>query len=64
MVGEPFSGKPPYTIRAKHLSSLDMYMQGLRVKVPADAKVMRLVPTSVTAPESEPEADTDISEAN
>ena len=64
MVGEPFSGKPPFTVRAKHLSSIDMYMQGLRVKVPTDAKVLRVVPTSVTAPESESEVEKDESETN
>ena len=69
MVGEPFSGKPPYTIRSKHLSSMNMYLQGFRVKVPADAKVMRVIPTTVMAPESDSEqpasaTETESAEAN
>lgn len=62
MVGEPFVGKPPYTIRSSQLSSLDMYMQGLRVKVPADAKAIRLIPTSITAPEFESETTTSVTQ--
>lgn len=51
MVGQAFTGKPPYTVRSEHLTNLEMYMQGLRVKVPGEAQVIRLVPTNVLAPE-------------
>lgn len=51
MVGQAFTGKPPYTVRSDHLSNLEMYMQGLRVKVPGETQVIRLVPTNTPAPE-------------
>lgn len=48
MVGQTISGKPPYTVRAENLTQIEMYMQGLRVKVPGDANVLRLIPTRNT----------------
>lgn len=48
MVGQTISGKPPYTVRAENLTQIEMYMQGLRVKVPDDANVLRLIPTRNT----------------
>ena len=51
MVGQAFTGKPPYTVRSDHLPNLEMYMQGLRVKVPVETQVIRLVPTNTPAPE-------------
>lgn len=51
MVGQAFTGKPPYVVRSEHLSNLEMYMQGLKVKVPGETQVIRLVPTNTPAPE-------------
>jgi cytoskeletal protein RodZ len=51
MVGQAFTGKPPYVVRSENLPNLEMYMQGLRVKVPGETEVIRLVPTNTPAPE-------------
>ena len=50
MAGQAISGKPPYLVRSAEFSKIEMYLQGLRVKVPADAETLRLVPTSTPAP--------------
>ena len=50
MVGQAFSGKPPYTVRSSELARMDLFMQGLKVKVPSDASTLRLVPTNQLAP--------------
>ncbi len=57
MSGQAFAGKPPYTVRSDNLATMEIYLQGLRVRVPADAESLRLVPTQVTAPTgTEPDA--------
>ncbi len=59
MVGQAFAGKPPYTIRSADLQKMELFMQGLRVKVPADTDTLRLVPTTQPPPsdtDSAPEA--------
>lgn len=48
--GHAFSGKPPYLVRADGLSAIELYLQGMRVRVPAGAQALRLLPTSVTPP--------------
>ncbi len=53
MNGQSFSGKPPYTVRSSQLATIEIYLQGLRVKVPAEAESLRLVPTQVTSPPSD-----------
>jgi len=50
MVGQAFSGKPPYTVRSTELSRMDLFMQGLKVKVPSDTTTLKLVPSSQPAP--------------
>lgn len=50
MVGQAFSGKPPYTVRSSELARMDLFMQGLKVKVPSDTSTLRLVPTNQLAP--------------
>ena len=55
MVGQAFSGKPPYTVRSADLARMDLFMQGLKVKVPADANTLKLIPSTQPAP---PEAAT------
>ena len=42
--GYSYSGKPPYTIRSSRLASIDIYLQGLKVKVPPTTEAIRLVP--------------------
>lgn len=55
MVGQTFAGKPPYTVRAENLMQVEMYLQGLRVKVPSEATALRLIPTQTPPPQpSEP----------
>jgi cytoskeletal protein RodZ len=50
--GQSISGKPPFTVHAKQLANLDIYMQGLRAKIPTDAVAMTFKPTQVPAPSS------------
>ena len=50
MVGQAFAGKPPYTVRSADLAKMDLFMQGLKVKVPADTEILKLVPTTQPAP--------------
>ena len=50
MVAQSFVGKPPYVVRSSELAKIEMYMQGLRVKIPADAGALRLVPAREAAP--------------
>lgn len=50
--GQSISGKPPFTVYAKQLANLDIYMQGLRAKIPTDAVAMTFKPTQVSAPSS------------
>ena len=38
-----FAGKPPYTLRAEQFSQLDVYFQGLRVRVPFEVQAVRLI---------------------
>ena len=52
MVGQTIPGKPPYTVRSSHLAQIEMYLQGLRVKVPSATNAMRLLPTNKTSPEA------------
>ena len=50
MVGQAFSGKPPYVVKSGELQKMEIYLQGLRAKIPSDAAALRLVPTSQPAP--------------
>jgi cytoskeleton protein RodZ len=49
-VGKAFAGRPPYVVQADELASLEIYLQGMRARVPADAQSLRLVPTSAAPP--------------
>ena len=54
------SGKPPYTIHSPQLPKLQIYLQGLKVKVPAGAVSMQLFTTqSLLPPNPEKAAATD-----
>lgn len=50
MTGQAFSGKPPYTVRSTQLAQLEIYMQGMRVKIPSGTEAMKLVPNPITTP--------------
>ena len=54
MVGQAISGRPPYTVRSADLPKMDLYMQGLKVKVPADADTLKLIPSTQPAPTEPP----------
>jgi transcriptional regulator with XRE-family HTH domain len=50
MTWQVLAGKPPYDVRSTQLAEQKLYLQGLQVKVPADAKAMRLIPTQNLPP--------------
>ncbi len=50
MVGQAISGRPPYTVRSADLPKMDLFMQGLKVKVPSDADTLKLIPSTQPAP--------------
>jgi len=52
MVGQSFSGKPPYIVRSSQLALVDMYLQGVKVKVPEQSNAIRLVPSRQRMPEA------------
>ena len=56
MAGQAFSGKPPYVVRSGELAKIEIYMQGLRVKIPTDADALKLIPTSQPAPAAQSES--------
>ncbi len=58
MVGQAVSGKPPYVVRSNQLAQIEIYLQGFRVKIPAETDSMKLIPTSQPAPPEANEAST------
>lgn len=48
--GRYVAGKPPYMLHARGLEALDIYMQGMRVRVPDGATLIKLLPTHVPPP--------------
>ncbi len=56
MVGQAVSGKPPYVVRSSQLAQIEIYLQGFRVKIPAETDSMKLIPTSQPAPPEANEA--------
>ena len=58
MVGQAVSGKPPYVVRSNQLAQIEIYLQGFRVKIPAETDAMKLIPTSQAAPAEANEATT------
>lgn len=63
MVGQTIAGKPPYTVRAENLMQVEMYLQGLRVKVPSETTALRLIPTRNTQPQPAEPAPANASDA-
>ncbi len=54
--GQAYSGKPPYVVQSPQLSELEIYLQGMRARVPSQAPALRLQLTPVTAPPSADDA--------
>lgn len=50
MTWQVYAGKPPYDVRSAQLANHKLYLQGQLVKIPADASVLRLVPTQALPP--------------
>ncbi len=49
------AGKPPYIVRSERLSQVQIFLQGLKVRVPASAMAVHLITTaSVRSPEPAP----------
>lgn len=58
MMGQFIPGKPPFTVSSDKLSQFEMYLQGLRVKVPDEINALRLLPTqnALQQPSDQPPA--------
>lgn len=50
MTWQVFAGKPPYDVRSAQLADHKLYLQGQMVKIPADAHILRLIPTQNLPP--------------
>ncbi len=50
--GQAYSGKPPYVGQSPQLSELEIYLQGMRARIPPQAPALRLQATPVTAPDA------------
>lgn len=48
--GQAYSGKPPYVVQSPQLSELEIYLQGMRARVPPQAPALRLQLSPVSAP--------------
>lgn len=48
--GQVFAGKPPYLVQSDRLGAVEIYLQGMRVRAPAGATAVRLVPTQLARP--------------
>lgn len=48
--GRFVGGRPPYQVRSDKLSEIEIYMQGMRVRVPAGVDRVQLSPTDTPAP--------------
>ena len=46
------SGKPPYVVQSPLLHDIDIYLQGMRARVPPQTPALRLQATPVTAPDA------------
>jgi cytoskeletal protein RodZ len=51
--GQAWSGKPPYLVQSPLLPELEIYLQGMRARVPAQAPALRLQATPLTSAPSE-----------
>ncbi len=50
--GQAYSGKPPYVVQSPQLSEIDIYLQGMRARVPPQTPALRLHVTPVSAPDA------------
>ena len=50
--GQAYNGKPPYVVQSPLLSDIDIYLQGMRARVPPQTPALRLQVTPVSAPDA------------
>ncbi len=50
--GQAYNGKPPYVVQSPQLSDIEIYLQGMRARVPAQAPALRLQVSPATAPDA------------
>ncbi len=50
--GQAYSGKPPYVVQSPQLSDIEIYLQGMRARVPAQAPALRLEVIPASTPDA------------
>lgn len=50
--GQAYNGRPPYVLQSPQLSEIEIYLQGMRARVPAQAPALRLQPSPATPPDA------------
>lgn len=50
--GQAYSGKPPYIVQSPQLSDIEIYLQGMRARVPAETPALRLQVSPVSSPDA------------
>ncbi len=50
--GQAYSGKPPYVVQSPQLSDIEIYLQGMRARVPAQAPALRLQLNLASTPDA------------
>ncbi|MEO0317267.1 MAG: Helix-turn-helix domain [Pseudomonadota bacterium] len=50
--GLAYAGKPPYVVQSPLLSEIDIYLQGMKARVPPQTPALRLQVTPVSAPDA------------
>ena len=50
--GQAYNGKPPYVVHSPQLSDIEIYLQGMRARVPPQTPALRLQATPVIAPDA------------
>ncbi len=50
--GQAYSGKPPYILQSPQLSDMEIYLQGMRARVPAQAPALRLQLNLTSTPDA------------
>lgn len=50
--GQAYSGKPPYVVQSPQLSEIEIYLQGMRARVPAQTPALRLQLSPASSPDA------------
>lgn len=50
--GQAYSGKPPYVVQSPQLADIEIYLQGMRARVPAQTSALRLQVNTTSAPDA------------